>query len=216
MTGSSGMPTRGAKHRETKSYSPLPSRAVTITARVSSAAMAPKSGRRLRTSSGVDNSARWSWLFRAMATGDAPSASARPGSAATGSEASAGKSIQMVPSDRAAVSTPLAVWKLALVAAASVPVSHNTCALASVACPHNATSVSGVNHRRAKCDSPSAGARNAVSERFISAATDCIHDSSAGESRMHTAAGLPRNGSVANASTWKSGAITPLSRKPWG
>jgi phosphoribosylpyrophosphate synthetase len=42
----------------------------------------------------------------------------------------------------------------------------------------------------------------AVSDRFISAATDCIHASVAGASRMHTAAGLPRNRSVVKASTW--------------
>ena len=71
---------------------------------------------------------------------------------------------------------------------ASRPVSQSTCALASVACPQRSTSTSGVNQRRS--NSPSgAGRTKAVSECFISAATVCIHASSA---RRRARAARPR------------------------
>ena len=44
----------------------------------------------------------------------------------------------------------------------------------------------------------------AVSERFISAATSCIHVASRSPSRRHTAAGFPANGLPVKASTWIS------------
>src|SRR2546425_707069 len=54
------------------------------------------------------------------------------------------------------------------------PSSQSTCALAIVAWPHRSTSTVGVNQRRLN---PSAtGTRNAVSARFISRATCCIHE----------------------------------------
>src|SRR5207247_6319455 len=42
----------------------------------------------------------------------------------------------------------------------------------------------------------------AVSDRFISRATSCIHRSSRGAGKTQTAAGFPRNGVSVNASTW--------------
>ena len=70
------------------------------------------------------------------------------------------------------VSRPLRVWKRAVSPPGKRPLSHSTCALASVACPHRSTSTVGVNQRRPK---PSGrGSRNAVSARFISVATLCI------------------------------------------
>src|SRR6185503_18073052 len=94
---------------------------------------------------------------------------------------------------------PLFVSKSALSSGPSAPVSQSTCALASVACPQSATSTAGVNQRRRK-PSPS-GCRNAVSLRFISPATRCIHASSRGPDNTHTAAGLPPNGFAVKAST---------------
>ena len=46
------------------------------------------------------------------------------------------------------------------------------------------------------------GSTKAVSDRFISLATDCIHRASAGPPSRHTAAGLPANTLSAKASTW--------------
>ena len=43
--------------------------------------------------------------------------------------------------------------------------------------------------------------KKAVSDRFISAATACIHSAAAGEPSTHTAAGLPLNASAVKAST---------------
>ena len=57
-----------------------------------------------------------------------------------------------------------------------------------------------LNHRRSKAAS-SRRTRKAVSDRFISRATRCIHDASAGPGSRHTAAGLPLKGSPVNAST---------------
>jgi len=71
-------------------------------------------------------------------------------------------------------------------------------ALASVAWPQRRTSTVGVSQRSDQ--PPAMGCRNAVSESFISRATSFIHGSSAGASRMQTAAGLPVNGRLVKAS----------------
>jgi hypothetical protein len=111
----------------------------------------------------------------------------------------AGKSSSIHSPRRSAVSSPLFVWKRAVLSGAIAPRSQSTCALASVACPHKSTSVAGVNHRRS--NSSPRGTRNAVSERFISAATFCIQPSSRAAGSTHTAAGFPENGSLVKAST---------------
>ena len=100
------------------------------------------------------------------------------------------------------VSGPLTDSKLTRSAGAARPVSYRTCALARVACPHRPTSATGVNQR-----SPypaGRGSRKAVSDRFISLATDCIHRASAGPPSRHTAAGLPAKAVWVNASTWNN------------
>lgn len=69
--------------------------------------------------------------------------------------------------------------------------------------------MTGVNHRSWNSGTAPAAEdfsrrRKAVSEMLNSAATDCIHRSSAAlaaSSRRHTAAGLPLNGSAVKAST---------------
>src|SRR5258706_8215187 len=76
------------------------------------------------------------------------------------------------------------------------------CAEASVAWPQRSTSTAGVNQRS---DQPlSRGDRNAVSARFISAATLAIQRSSRAPSRKQTAAGFPLKGSLVKASIWRS------------
>ena len=82
---------------------------------------------------------------------------------------------------------------------------------ASVACPQRATSAVGVNQRRSWLPSPG-GTRNAVSDRFISAATRCIQPSVTGvsASSRQTAAGLPRKASAVKASTTAIGIVTAL------
>jgi hypothetical protein len=57
-----------------------------------------------------------------------------------------------------------------------------------------------VNHRSE--DASLEGSTKAVSDRFISAATSCIHADFTGRSSTQTAAGLPRKRSPVNASTW--------------
>jgi hypothetical protein len=57
-----------------------------------------------------------------------------------------------------------------------------------------------VNHRRSK--QPSFRIRKAVSDKFISRATSCIHEASRGSASKHTAAGLPANGASVKESTW--------------
>ena len=55
----------------------------------------------------------------------------------------------------------------------------------------------------AEVESPvSRRTRKAVSDKFISRAILCIHTASAGAGKTHTAAGLPPNASLVNASTW--------------
>ena len=82
------------------------------------------------------------------------------------------------------------------------PSSQRTCAVARVAWPQRSTSVFGVNHRRLKRAGPSSRVANAVSDRFISAATSCIHRGSRGSERTQTAAGLPEKRRSVKASTW--------------
>src|SRR4051812_34841444 len=62
------------------------------------------------------------------------------------------------------------------------------------------TSTVGENQRRSQSPS-SRRTRNAVSERFISRATACIHSPSGYASSTHTAAGLPANAVSVKAST---------------
>src|SRR3954452_24994457 len=76
------------------------------------------------------------------------------------------------------------------------------CAEASVAWRQRSTSTVCVNQRRSQ--SSSRRVRNAVSARFISAATFAIHRSSRAPSMKQTAAGFPLNASLVKASIWRS------------
>lgn len=92
------------------------------------------------------------------ATGSAPSASATPSGTATEVSGAVGKSRVIAPSAAGvATSTPLRVANRT--GPSCVPVVCSTCAVASVACPHIATSVTGVNQRSAQSASPPAGSR---------------------------------------------------------
>src|SRR4051794_36429888 len=91
------------------------------------------------------------------------------------------------------VRTPLRVWNRC-----SPP---RMCAVAKVACPHRSTSVRGVNHRNHLGSVLSVTSTNAVSDRFNSAATDCIHASLGDPSNGTTPAGFPEYGEELNAST---------------
>ena len=91
------------------------------------------------------------------------------------------------------------------VPARASPSSQSVWAAASVAWPQRSTSTVGVN-QRSRHPSPSFR-RKAVSERFISAATDCSHASARSSGRMQTAAGFPANGRSVNASTQKIGTL---------
>lgn len=75
--------------------------------------------------------------------------------------------------------------------------------MASVACPHMATSVTGVNHRSAQSASPPSGSgwANAVSAWLTSRATFCSQESSGKASSSSTPAGLPAKGRSVKAST---------------
>ena len=85
---------------------------------------------------------------------------------------------------RVADRRPLFVSKRATEPRSNRSVSHRACAAASVACPHRSTSTVGVNHLRSNASGPAT--TNAVSARFISAATLCIQLSAAGRaSRQH-------------------------------
>src|SRR5437764_1301816 len=202
------MPNFGPKQRETKSYAGSSDRAVTTA--ISNAANGAKSGLTARTALASLSSSIHPMRPFDTAAAAMPSASSRPGSGSAVLTGSAGKSSSTSSPARVAASTPLRVSKRAVSSAARRSVSHRTCALARVAWPHRSTSTVGVNQRSSKCPGSSAttGRTNAVSERFISAATACIHAGSAGASRRHTAAGLPVKGPDANASTWKKGART--------
>src|SRR3954471_5266369 len=100
-----------------------------------------------------------------------------------------------------AVRTPLRVWKrrIAWLLMFSLQIA---CADPSVAWPQRSTSTVGVNQRSPQPSS--ARVRNAVSARFISAATFAIHWSSRAPSMKQTAAGFPLNASLVKASTWSS------------
>ena len=54
------------------------------------------------------------------------------------------------------------------------------------------------------------GAHEDGGRRFSSAASDCMKAGERGRRADNTAAGLPRNGPSANASTWSSGVVTAL------
>src|SRR5262249_41859087 len=200
-TGSSAIPTPGAKRRETKSAPGRAAGAVTMTPRVPYPASATVSGRSPVTSSSrprttMRSSLAWP-VHSALST---PSAASSPGGAGAGRAGRAGKSSTSRPSLRRAVSGPLTESNRTGPVGSACPVSYRMWALARVACPHRPTSATGVNQRSPY---PAArGSRKAVSDRFISLATDCIHPASAGPPSRHTAAGLPANTRSAKASTW--------------
>src|SRR5436190_2287596 len=200
------MPNFGPKQRDTKSYAGSSDRAVTTA--ISNAANGAKSGLTARTALASPSSSIHPMRPFDTAAAAMPSASRRPGSGSAALTGSAGKSSSTSSPARVAASTPLRVSKRAVSSAARRFVSHRTCALARVAWPHRSTSTVGVNQRSSKCPGSLAttGRTNAVSDRFISAATTCIHAGSAGFASRHTAAGLPVNGPDANASTWNRGA----------
>lgn len=81
---------------------------------------------------------------------------------------------------------------------------------ASVACPIRSTSRVGVNHRMPKPSCCGAGAKNTVSDRFISEAMACIVEAGSQASSGQTAAGLPAKGPSANASTMNIGTCMAL------
>src|SRR5437660_5176142 len=200
------MPNFGPKQRETKSYLGSSDRAVTTA--ISNAANLAKSGLTARTALASGSSSTQPMRPYDTSASATPSASSRPVSGSAAVTGSAGKS-SSTPSPRlVAVSVPLRVSKFAGFPSVWGSVSQRTCALARVAWPHRSTSTVGVNQPSSKCPGSLAttGRTNAVSDRFISAATACIHAGSAGFSSRHTAAGLPVKGPDANASTWKRGA----------
>src|SRR5947209_8927624 len=106
----------------------------------------------------------------------------------------------MSPS-RFAVRTPLRVWKRRIGSLLMFSLQI-ACADPRVAWPQRSTSTVGVNQRSPQPSS--AEVRNAVSARFISAATLAIHRSSRAPSMKQTAAGFPLNASLVKASMWKS------------
>ncbi len=109
-----------------------------------------------------------------VVSGSAPRASATPGGISTAVSGAVGKSMVTEPSSSAvATSTPLRVANRTGPRAA--PVVASTCAVASVAWPHIATSAAGVNQRSAQSASPPAGRgwANAVSAWLTSMATLC-------------------------------------------
>ena len=110
-----------------------------------------------------------------------------------------GKFSSIKSSFRTAVNSPLFVKNLASLFNGNIAVSHKTWALARVACPQRPTSLLGLNHLRLKPSSRLI--KKAVSDKFISPATLCIHASSFGKGSMHTAAGLPENILSVKAST---------------
>ena len=174
-----------------------------MTPRTGKDASRPKSGARDLTVASSATSIRISNRFRATATGEGPPiASRRPGGGSQGLALSAGKSISIRSPRRVARSRPLSVSNSAGSSGSRIPSSHSACALARVAWPQSSTSTAGVNQRRPNA-SPM-GCRKAVSDRFISRATSCIHSGWAGPSSRHTAAGLPRNGRSVNESICSS------------
>ena len=133
------------------------------------------SGFSARTASSDASSARPSNWLTPNATGSAPErARQRRRRAPPPCRGLAGKSsaIHRAALHRQQPAAP-GLERERLATAAAAPLSQSQCALASVACPHSATSAPGVNQRRR--NPSSSGTRNAVSERFISRATCCIH-----------------------------------------
>ncbi len=115
-------------------------------------------------------------------------------------ERQAGKSSEMRPeASLDAVSVPLFVRNDSSLSSGAIPSLQSTCAVASVACPQSSTSTVGVNQRSEK--PRLVGTTNAVSDRFISAATFCFHEVGRLAARRQTAAGLPANRREVNAST---------------
>src|SRR4051812_28446646 len=112
-----------------------------------------------------------------------------------------------------AVRTPLRVWKRRI-ASLLMFLVQIACADPSVAWPQRSTSTVGVNQRSPQPSS--ARVRNAVSARFISAATFAIHWSSRAPSMKRTAAGLPLNASLVKASIWRSFNSETLHRRRLG
>ena len=141
-----------------------------------------------------------------------PRAASSPSGTGAGAAGRAGNVRVTVPTDlsavssrvhrsAAAVSRPLREENRIAVPASSSPSCTSTWAAAQVACPQRVTSTCGVNHRISQ---PSfIRERNAVSERFISRATSCIHASVTGWSVIQTPAGLPAKGREVYASTMK-------------
>ena len=190
VTGSSSTPTRGAKKREAKSKPFDIARLVTMTPRAGIWRSSAISGRRVRSVFSSSTSTSRSERVCPTQSGSARSARASSGGASMAVAGVAGKSISIQPSARRrALKRPLRVSKRASASGARCPSSQSTCALARVAWPQSATSVVGVNQRRS--NPSSCGSRNAVSERFISRATSCIHASLGNASSTQTAAGLP-------------------------
>src|SRR5215207_2527487 len=201
------MPNFGPKQRETKLYAGSSERAVS-TAR-SNPVKRAKSGWASRTARASASSSTQPIRPKEVTASSMPSASSKPGSGSAGATLSAGKSSSTSSPALVAVSTPLRVSKCAAASDGRRRASQRTCALASVAWPQRSTSTVGVNHRSPNRPAPpSSSWRNAVSDRFISAATACIQGGSTGSSRRHTAAGLPVKAPDAKASTWKRGAPT--------
>ena len=199
------MPEPGAKKRETKSHPGVDARLVTITPRTGSVAQRAKSGWSARTVVFRFHFHEIVELAASHVRRRAPSASSRPAGRV-------GRCDRAWPENRArsirrrgvAVSTPLFVWNAAVWSRAQWPPSHSACALASVAWPHSSTSTAGVNQRR-RTHRLRDGTRNAVSERFISAATFCIHAASAAAGSRTTAAGIARKRAVGERIDLKDG-----------
>src|SRR5688572_17980777 len=144
----------------------------------------------------------------------APIASATGANSETdaGSFLRVGKSMISRSPSRATVSAPDSVWNTTLSRPGSRWLS-TTNALARVACPHSGISTVGVNQRRWK--SGPCGTKYAVSARLCSAAIDASIWSGSHSWSGITAAGLPANGLLLNASTWKNfiAIPPPLSRR---
>mmetsp|Transcript_130040 Transcript_130040/g.324126 ORF Transcript_130040/g.324126 Transcript_130040/m.324126 type:complete len:297 (+) Transcript_130040:249-1139(+) len=121
----------------------------------------------------------------------------------------AGKSILIHGPSALQRNTPaFLVWKDTGTPWATRPVSHSTCAEASVAWPQRETSEAGVNHLMSHAASslpptlfPGRSSRKAVSETLFSAATACIQSSSPPRCVNKIAAGLPASAMGVNAST---------------
>ena len=209
VTGSSSIPKAGAKKRLTKSASSRSERAVTRTPRTGNAASALKLGFKPRTAEAEATSTKRSSRLRPTQTAGTPRASSSPEGTGIARAGWAGKSMMMRafpdgPSSRQQWSGPLRVSKHRGCEAVASPVSHKACAVARVAWPHKSTSALGVN-QRSRQRPGSKGIAKAVSDRFSSAATDCIQDEVASGPGRHTAAGLPRKASRVNASTTHKG-----------